>query len=180
MPLNARLVAPPCGRCGHRRVGTRSVTSTSQVVSEWPAPGQPRPQVRDRNQTNPGRCDLNVEESAPRRLRSTLYRWFEADPQAWWEYVDRVYKTHSSEAVRESARGLLWVDKLAADLQVGDINHHGGHVLGLRRQGGGVRVDTGDGSSTTFGSGATMVSVNRGWCPRGGDCPNCSIQDGCS
>ena len=113
------------------------------------------------------------KKAPPWMLSSTLFRWFEADPQAGWRYVNRVYRSHGSVAVRESARDLLWVEKPAAEMQVGDIDYRGKHVLGLYRQGDAVRIDTGDGSSTTYRSGTTMARVNRGWCPRGEDCPNC-------
>ena len=54
-------------------------------------------------------------------LSVTVFRWFEAVPQAWCGYMRRVYDSHNSEAARESAGGLLWVDKTVADLQVGDV-----------------------------------------------------------
>lgn len=112
-------------------------------------------------------------KAPPRLLRSTLFGWFETNPQVWWSYVHRVYQSHDSAVVRESARGLLWVDKPVTDVRVGDIDQRGGHVLGLSRQGDATRIDHGARHSTTFYSGTTMVSLNRGWCPRDWDCPDC-------
>ena len=84
------------------------------------------------------------KNAPPWVLSATLFRWFEADPQAWCGYVKRVYDSHNSEAVRESARGLLWVDKTVADLQVGDVyyrnDNRADHVLALHPRGDWVDV----------------------------------------
>ena len=49
--------------------------------------------------------ELSRWEGAPLRvLDSTLFRWFEADPQAWCGYVRWVYARHHSEAVRGERR----------------------------------------------------------------------------
>ena len=128
-------------------------------------------------------------------LSSTLFRWFAADPQTWWEYVKRVHESHTSEVVTQSAGRLLWADKTVADLQVGDIyhhgnHHHGNHVLALFPRGERIQV-TNDYSfkgpgQLSLGSGVgggaikpvtDQVSVNRGWCPRGDDCAYCSMND---
>ena len=117
-------------------------------------------------------------------LRSTLFSWFAADRQAWCEYLRGVYESHTSEAVRERASGLLWVDKTVADLQVGDIYDQGRHVLALIPYGETIEVVT-DCSfvGADYGGGGEtkpvthQVRVNRGWCPSGDDCPYCSMND---
>ena len=125
--------------------------------------------------------ELSRWGGAPSRvLNSTLFRWFEADPQAWYGYVRRVYARHHSEAVRESAGGLLWVDKEASDLQVGDVfeqdsGRGGGHVLGLRHHGDRIEVVTrANPRETWYAPGKHPVHVNREWCPLDG-CSYCSM-----
>ena len=143
-----------------KRLGVTGTPSRAQVISRW--------------------------EGAPLRvLNSTLFRWFEADPQAWCGYVRWVYDSHNSEAVRERARGLLWVDKAASDLQVGDVyewddEQRGCHVLGLRHHGDWIEVVTDANYSPNpigamWGTGGKRpVRVYRGWCPLD-DCSYCSM-----
>ena len=128
---------------------------------------------------------LSGWRKAPLRvLRATVFRWFAADPQAWCGYLRGVYESHTGEAVRERASGLLWVDKTVADLQVGDIYGQGRHVLALIPDGETIEVVT-DCSfvGADYGGGSEIkpvthqVRVNRGWCPSGDACPYCSMND---
>ena len=114
------------------------------------------------------------ENAPPWVLRATVFRWFEADPQAWYAYMKQVHDSHNSKAVRESARCLLWVDKTVAALQVGDVYHPGHHALALSHYGDRIRVlKTVDGDASTDLV-AHPVRVNRGWCQHGDACPSCS------
>ena len=113
---------------------------------------------------------------APLRvLRTTVFRWFEADPQAWWEYVNRVYESHNSTTVRESAEGLLWVEKEAADLAIRDVYNGSDHVLHLRHCGGQVEVAT-SARRKWYAPGTHRVRVNLGWCPLNA-CSVCSMDE---
>ena len=121
-------------------------------------------------------------------LRATVYRWFRDDPQGWAGSVRRVCELHNSEQERGRARDLLWVEKPATDLKVGDVYQTGGechHVLALRPLGDQIEVVTSAGwvpdpwSSRTSYSGTLQVRVNRGWCPLGSNCAYCSIKKEC-
>ena len=132
-------------------------------------------------------------KAPPWVLRATVFHWFEADPQAWWEYVRRVYDSHDREPVREDARGLLWVEKEASSLQILDVyarkqtdGRWGGrsdHVLALQPRGDGkVDVVYKVGFSPNFtrhtwnAPEAHPVRVNRGWCPLNA-CSYCSLNE---
>ena len=108
-------------------------------------------------------------------LTATVFRWFGADPQAWSEYVNWVYESHDSATARESAEGLLWVEKEAADLVIRDVYNGSDHVLHLRHVGGRVEVATST-NRKWYAPGTYRVRVNRGWCPLN-NCPICSMDD---
>ena len=115
-------------------------------------------------------------KKAPLRvLRATVFRWFEADSQAWWECVHRVYESHNSAAARENAECLLWVKKEAADLAIRDVYNGGDHVLHLRHEDGWVEVAT-SASHKWYARGTHRVRVNRGWCPHA-DCSVCPMDE---
>ena len=114
-------------------------------------------------------------------LELTLFRWYDKHG-GLLPYVKHVQEKHKNERVRRTAYNLLWDDKPAAELKVGDIvdNRDGarGHVLHIRHDEDATRVlwhaiheSTSDRAFPTDGS----VRVTRGgWCPLD-DCRYCDM-----
>ena len=110
--------------------------------------------------------------ASPKLLRRTVFRWYEADPQAWWEYVWRIRRQHKSRVVRADAEDLLWDEKRASDLRVGDKTERG-HVLGIIHQDErDTEIRSGQRTKTIY-TGNPLVKVSRGWCKQGRECPDC-------
>lgn len=108
----------------------------------------------------------------PKLLRRTVFRWYKADPQAWCENVSRIQRLHKSRDVRAEAEKLLWDEKRATDLVIGDRLERG-HVLDIiyqDEQGAQIKSDH---RATTMYGGNPMVKVARGWCHEGPECPDC-------
>ena len=107
-----------------------------------------------------------------RRLRRTLFHWYEDYPDLW-PYMTKVYNDHRNELVRQEVSNLLWVEKPARELRVGDIvrrrNNDYGHVVRLFHREDGTHViwdATHRGNSQGFFPKEAMVSTTcRGWCP---------------
>ena len=116
-------------------------------------------------------------------LELTLFRWFEKNVDLL-PHVLSVYTNHKNELVRTAASDLLWMNKPARMLQLGDIvrrrddNSDYGHIVHLVRDDEGVHVtwDATHGSTSRgFIRNEALIPVTRrGWCPLSG-CRYCDM-----
>ena len=121
-----------------------------------------------------------------RRLRRTLFHWYEDDPDLW-QYMTKVYNDHGNELVRQEVSNLLWEHKLATEVNVGDIvNDPGrstGHVLHVVSNHDDLDEDDlvflwhatpSERSHSMFAKQARVRVTRRGWCPLS-DCRYCKM-----
>ena len=107
-----------------------------------------------------------------RRLRRTLFHWYEEMPELWPHLV-KIHAEHDNELVSEAAARLLWVDKRATELQPGDIvrinDNSYRHVVHITwgTDGASVVWDATHRSSSLGGYSrdAQVKVTRRGWCP---------------
>ena len=114
-------------------------------------------------------------------LEFTLFRWYDKHG-GLLPYVKHVQEKHKNERVRRAAYSLLWNDKPAAELKVGDIvdNRDGarGHVLHIRHADDATRVlwhaMHGSTSGRAFRKDGSVRVTRGGWCPLD-DCRYCDM-----
>ena len=116
-------------------------------------------------------------------LRATLFRWHEENPSDEWTFVKNVHEQHRRAEIRQHAEDLLWEDRTAGELRVGDVFGNDEHVLfGATRESRVLVVtDVGlqpDGTSSHTSwqvpAACTPVRVKRGWCGRD-NCQYCTL-----
>ena len=116
-------------------------------------------------------------------LRTTLFRWYEENPSEEWAHVKTVYDQHRRAEVKQHAKSLLWEDRPAEELRVGDAFGNDEHVLFGASNGDRVLIVTDadmqpDGTSSylswTTPSASSLVRVKRGWCSRD-NCKYCTL-----
>lgn len=114
-------------------------------------------------------------------LEFTLFRWYDKYSELL-PFVQYVHEHHKNERVRSAAYELLWVERSAMALQVGDIvegsDGHCLHVLHIRRDDEHTRVLWDATLSSTSGqifAHSNVFKVTRGgWCTNG-DCRYCNM-----
>ena len=116
-------------------------------------------------------------------LRATLFRWYEENPSEEWAYVKKVHEQHRRAENRQHAETLLWEDRTAEELRVGDAFGNDDHVLFGASNGDRVLVVTEadiqpDGTSSRLSwqtpAASALVRVKRGWCSRD-NCQYCTL-----
>lgn len=121
---------------------------------------------------------------APRwLLRATLFRWYEENPSEEWAHVKNVYEQHRRTEIRQHADDLLWEDRTAEELRVGDAFGNDDHVLFGASDDDRVLIVTEadiqpDGTSSRLAwqtpAASAPVRVKRGWC-RHDNCQYCTL-----
>lgn len=119
-------------------------------------------------------------------LEATLFRWFEKDIKLL-PFMLSVYANHKNELVRASVANLLWEDKPATALQVGDVVDHpsgpSSHILYIVSDDENLNDDEvgilwhATPNERTIGTIAQQTQIRvtrRGWCPLG-NCRYCEM-----
>lgn len=116
-------------------------------------------------------------------LRATLFRWYEENPSEEWPYIKKVHGQHRRPDIRQRTSGLLWEDRTAEQLRVGDVFGSDDHVLFGANNGNWVLVVTEafiqpDGTCSRHSwqtpAASAPVRVKRGWCSRD-SCRYCAL-----
>ena len=116
-------------------------------------------------------------------LRATLFRWYEENPSEEWAHVKNVHEQHRRTEIRQHADDLLWEDRTAEELRVGDAFGNDYHVLFGASDGDRVLIVTDayiqpDGTSSRLSwqapEASARVRVKRGWCRRD-NCQYCTL-----